>query len=164
MSKNEKRWIVLLIAVVVILVALFVGLSWNNDETESQEGGQPVQQGEAPNNENEEKYVDELDDGTKVNTSESFNSTKTYNNLEISNIQYTSRDGMSVLLADVKNTASTKHEMEVVKLTIYGDNGEVITEVSPVIEELDPGETIQLNVSLTADLTNAKDFTIESAE
>ena len=54
MSKNEKRWIVLLIAVVVILVALFVGLSWNNDKTGSQEGGQPVQQGEAPNNENEE--------------------------------------------------------------------------------------------------------------
>ena len=71
---------------------------------------------------------------------------------------------MSVLLADVTNNGTTRHEVEIVKITILGDNGEVITEIKPIIGEIEPGETIQLNASITADVANAKDFTIEAAE
>ena len=71
---------------------------------------------------------------------------------------------MSVLLADVKNTGSTTHEAEIVKITILGENGEVITETKPVIGKVEPGETIKLNATITADVVNAKDFKIEAAE
>ena len=158
MNTNEKRWIVLLVAVVIIAIVLIVVLTNRNGE-------EAVQQGEQENEiVNEEKYTTELEDGTKLNTSEEFNNTKTYGNLEISNIQYTEKDGMSVLLADVTNNGTTRHEVEIVKITILGDNGEVITEIKPIIGEIEPGETIQLNASITADVANAKDFTIEAAE
>lgn len=158
MNSNEKRWIVLLVAVVIIAIVLIVVLTNRNGE-------EAVQQGEQENEiVNEEKYTTELEDGTKLNTSEEFNNTKTYGNLEISNIQYTEKDGMSVLLADVTNNGTTRHEVEIVKITILGDNGEVITEIKPIIGEIEPGETIQLNASITADVANAKDFTIEAAE
>ncbi len=110
---------------------------------------------------NEEKYTEVLDDGTKINTSEEFNNKKRYKSLEISNIQYTEKDGMSVLLADVKNMGSTKHEIEIVRITILGENGEEITKIKPVIGNIEPGETIKLNASITADVANAKDFKIE---
>ena len=159
MNSNEKRWIVLLVTVVVIAVVLIVVLIGNKGRKEQidQGAGQEIEV-------NEEKYTEELADGTKINTSEEFNSTKKYGNLEISNIQYTEKDGMSVLLADVKNTGSTKHEVEVVKITIIGENGETITEIKPIIGEIESGETIKLNASITADVTNAKDFKIEAVK
>lgn len=156
MKDSEKKWIIgLIIVAAIIIVVLFVFA--NNRKTEDQVAG-----GETTENEVGEKYTTELEDGTKINTSEELNNTKTYNGLEISNIQFTERDGMSVLLADVKNTNSTKHELEIVKINILGENGEVITDIEPIIGEIEPGETIKLNASITGDVTNARDFTIEA--
>ena len=154
MSKNEKIWRILLVAVVVIVIALIIGISRNGNKEEIQKGAEQVI--------NEEKYTTELTDGTKINTSEEFNNSKTYGNLEISNIQYTEKNGMSVLLADVTNKGNTKHEPEIVKITIIGENGKTITEIKPVIGEIEVGETIKINASITADVGNAKDFKIES--
>ena len=158
MSKNEKRWIILLVAVVIIAIVFFVVITRGNKEEEENT--------QNTTNEvvNEEKYTEQLEDGTKLNTSEEFNSSKTFGNLEIGNVQYTSKNGMSVLLADVKNNGTTVHEKEIVKITILGDNGEVITEIKPVIGKIESGQTIKLNASITADVVNAKDFKIEAVQ
>ena len=159
MNQNEKRWIVLLVAVVIIAIVFFVVLGFRNKDGEDlADNSQNVPT-------NEEQYTVQLDDGTKLNTSEDFNSNKTYGDLEISNIQYTTRpDGMTVLLADVTNKGTTNHELEMVKITILYQNGEAITEIRPLIDAMAPGETVQINASITADVSNAKDFTIEAAE
>ena len=161
MSKKEKRWIIILVAIAIIAIVFLVVKMSNKEETG--EGGTPqnVSTNEAAN---EERYTEQLEDGTKLNTSEEFNSSKTYGELEIENVQYTSKDGLSVLLADVTNRGTTTHESEVVKITILGEDGEEITEIRPVIGEIEPGETIKLNASITADIANAKDFRIEAAE
>ena len=158
MNSNEKRWVILLVAVVVIAIVLIVVLVNANSKKDEVQGGtgNPV--------ENEEKYTTELEDGTKINTGEEFNSTKTYGNLEISNIQFTEKEGMTVLLADVTNKGSTTHENEVVEITILGENGEELSTTKPVIGKIEPGETIQINATITADVSNAKDFTIEAVE
>ena len=63
MSRNEKRWIILLVAVIVIAIVLIVGLANGGKNDEIQQGeGEPVV--------NEEIYTTELSDGTKLNTSE----------------------------------------------------------------------------------------------
>lgn len=159
MNQNEKRWIVLLVAVVIIAIVFFVVLGFRNKDGEDlADNSQNVPT-------NEEQYTVQLDDGTKLNTSEDFNSNKTYGDLEISNIQYTTRpDGMTVLLADVTNKGTTNHELEMVKITILDQNGEAITEIRPLIGAMAPGETVQINASISADVSNAKDFTIEAAE
>ena len=158
MNNNEKRWVVLLVAVVVIAVVLIVVLVNVNGSKEEIQGGESIPV------ENEEKYTTELNDGTKINTGEEFNSTKTYGSLEISNIQFTEKEGMTVLLADVTNKGSTTHENEVVEITILGENGEELSTTKPVIGKIEPGETIKINATITADVSNAKDFTIEAVE
>ena len=159
MSRNERRWIILLVAVVIIAIIFFVSITRGNRQSEQ------LAENVTTNEEvNEEKYTEQLEDGTKINTSEEFNSSKTYGNLEIGNVQYTSKNGMSVLLADVRNNGTTTHEKEIVKITILGDNDEVIAEIRPVIGEIEPGETIKLNASITADIANARDYRIESAD
>ena len=158
MNQNEKRWIVLLVAVVIIAIVFFVVLGFRNKDGEDlADNSQNVPT-------NEEQYTVQLDDGTKLNTSEDFNSNKTYGDLEISNIQFTEKNGSSVLLADVTNKGNTTHENEIVKITILGENGEEITTTKPVIGKMEPGETVKINATITADVSNAKDFKIEAVQ
>ena len=161
MNSNEKRWVILLVAGVIIAVIFFVVIT-NINKGDGENQNNVTQQQSVQNTSNEE-FTTELDDGTKINTSESFGQTKTYNNLEISNIQFTSKDGKSTLLADVKNTGTTTHEPEIVKIVLLDENGNTVTELKPAIEKIEPGETAQINSSVSADVANVKDFRIEAA-
>ena len=159
MNKNEKRWIVLLVAVVIIAIVLFVALGMSKNK--SNEGGQTG----GSNNNGAENLVDDtystqLDDGTRLNNSTNFNSTKTYGNLEISNIQFTEKNGMSVLLADVKNTGSETFEEEEATIVLIGENNEE-REIAVYIPSLSAGETKQINSIVTADVVNVRDFRVE---
>ena len=89
--------------------------------------------------------------------------TKTYKDLEISNIQFTEKNGSSVLLADVTNKGSETHEKETVKIIITEEDGSK-TEVRALIGEIKAGETVKLNTSMTADKVNAKDFEIQEIQ
>ena len=159
MNSNEKRWIVLLVAVVIIVVILVIALvSANNKKEEGTYKPAETLQ------EEEEKYVAETEEGIKINISEELKKPKMYGELEISNISYTYSEGMSLLLADVTNKGTKTHEVEIVKLTIIGETGEIIGEAEPVIGRIEAGETEQLNASIWGDISNAKDFKIEKAE
>ena len=158
MNKNEKRWIVLLVAVLVIAVVLIVGLSMSGNKQDTTIG-QSQAQGATGTQAGDESS----DYATRVNTNEDFNSTKTYNDLEISNIQLSENNGTSVLLADVTNKGDSTHEQETVKITIIGEDDSKTT-VNAIIGTIEPGETIKLNTSMTADVVNAKDFKIEAGE
>lgn len=161
MNNNEKRWVILLVAVLIIAIVLILVLVNSN---KNKEKGQVVQGGQSQIENKGENYTTELNDGTKINTGEEFNTTKKYGDLEISNIQYTEKDGMTVLLADVTNKGSTTHENEIVKITILGENDEELSTTKPVIGKIGPGETIKINATITADVANAKDFTIEKVK
>ena len=159
MNSNEKRWIVLLVLVVIIAIILGIVIVKGRENNN-------VQQGETTSGtlENEEKYVIELEDRTKLNTSEALKSEKTYKNLSITNIQYTEKEGISILSADVTNKGETIHESEIVKITILGENDETIAEINSIIGKINPGETIRLNASILEDVLNAKDFKIEAID
>lgn len=161
MNNNEKRWVILLVAVLIIAIVLIVVLVNSN---KNKEKGQVAQGGQSQIEDKGENYTTELNDGTKINTGEEFNTTKKYGDLEISNIQYTEKDGMTVLLADVTNKGSTTHENEIVKITILGENDEELSTTKPVIGKIEPGETVKINATITADVANAKDFRIEPME
>lgn len=156
MNSNEKRWIVLLVAVIVIAIILIVAIAGSKEEKKGK-----IVENKAEVTINEEKYIVELNDGTKVNTSEELKKVKKYKELEISNIQYTSKNGMTEILADVKNTGNTIHKIEMVKITMLDEKGKEITNIEQVIGEVKPGETIKLNGSITADVVNVKDIKIE---
>ena len=66
------------------------------------------------------------------------------------------------MLADIKNPLSTKHERELVKISIIGENGEVITDTEAIIGEIEPGGTYQINAAIATDVSNAKDIKIEA--
>lgn len=153
--KREKIGIIILLLVLIAIIIVIVVVRGKGEENVAKEQNEVV---------NEEKYVTELEDETKINTSKEFNNTKRYGELEISNMNFTERKGQSVMLADVTNTGKVRHEVEIVKITILGEQGEVITEVNAVIGKIEPGETEQINATIYGDVVNAKDYTIEAEE
>lgn len=152
MKKKEKTMILILIVVAVIII---VGLLiWKNAKNKNEQ--QPQQE----NNTIEEKYVDVLENGTKLNKSSKLKETKNLDGLEISNLQLTYADGIAVLLADVKNTTSQDVELTPVELTLLDDQGNTLEVLDGLISPVAAGETVQLNIGVSADYANAYDFKI----
>lgn len=154
MKENKNKGIIIGV-ILVIIIAIVVAVIMLNRNNNAEEVNTNLE---------EESYTKQLEDGSKLNISEEFNETKMYNGLKITNIQFTEKNGMSVLLADVENTATTDHQVELVKITILGKNGEEIAQINSVIGDIAAGEQIKLNTSITADVTDAKDFKIEPKE
>ncbi len=161
MSSSEKRWIAFLIVILLLVIILKVVLVNEKNERIMEAKVQDKVQAEVVDT---EKYTIELNDGTKLNMGYEFNQIKTYGDLEISNIQYTEKNDMTVLLADVTNKGNSTHEIEVVEITILDENEEELTTTKPIIGRIEPGETVKINASITADVANAKNFTIEPVE
>ena len=158
MKDNEKKGIILLVIIAIVIIFIIVKVTGKKEEDIAKENTSNV-----PAQGNAEKYVENLENGVKINKSEEFNKTKKYKTMEISNIQFTYQEGRSVLLADIKNTGTTTHNQEIVKITIIGENNKVMEELEPVIPTMQAGETKQLNVIISgADSVNAKDFKIEA--
>ncbi len=165
MTKDEKKVIFIGVGIVlaVLLIMVIVKVASDSNTSKNEELNKNI--ASTQTKENTEKYTANLEEGAKINTSTEFNKSKKYKELEISNIQFTYKDGKSVLLADVKNTANTKHESEIIKMTIIDENGKVIDELKPILPTIEAGATKQLNVMITGkDSVNAKDFKIEESK
>lgn len=144
MKKKEVVFIGVLIIIIIIVVV--IGAFRNNSKDETQQ----------PN-----VYYEVFEDGTKLNYSPELHKDKTYNGLKISNIQLTEKDGKSVLLADVTNTETTStNGFTTMDITFYDDTGNALGVTVGLIKPLAPGETTELNASLTFDYASAYDFKV----
>ncbi len=154
MNKKEKKLVFRLIGVMVIILLIVIAVKAIGGKKDNEN---------KPNNtqKNEGKYVTQLEDGTKVNNSDALQKTKKYKSISISGIQYTSKNGSSVLLADLTNTGSSTFEREEITIEILGENNEIIDTISAVLPRMESGQTKQLNAIATADIVNAKDFKIK---
>ena len=158
MAKREKkqkkgiRVIDILIAIIILVVAIIIGKNVISKDKNKTENNTQVQ--------NTEQYVTVLEDGTKLNNSNKISENKKLEGLEITDTQLTYNNGVTNLLANVKNTTQNKIEMQQVTIILLDAQGNKIYEVPGVIEAVEAGKTIQFNSSITADFANAYDFKI----
>ena len=151
MKKNEKRMILILLLVLVIAIIIFaVNKNSNKNKGENQ-----------TEENNTEKYVQVLEDGTKLNTSSELSKAKQVGAYKFENMQLTEQNGQTVLLADVTNTGNTATNMQLVDVTLLDKNGKEIVKVGGIISPLQPGAKTQFNTSMTLDYANTYDFKIE---
>ena len=111
--------------------------------------------------EKEESYIQENEDGIKVNKSSKLNEAKLVNGLLISNIQLTEKGGMTTLLADVTNKNEQKTEFKKLKIILLDENENEIATMVAFVNGIDAGETTQLNASTTSNYIKAYDFKVE---
>ena len=155
MKKNEKKMILVLLGIVIVAFVVFLIVKNTNNTNNSNNSGSGSKE-----NTIKEEYVKVLNDGTKLNTSAKLSETKKLGDLEIGNIQFTNKNGISVILADVVNKGATTSPDTEIVLTLLDKNNNVLTKLNGLIDELKPGAKTQLNIGVTADYANAYDFTI----
>ena len=155
MKETKDSGISTLMLVLMVLAVIMVIIIMVN--TFRKKGPENVGQVQG---EEQEEYVQELPDGSKLNKSEELQKTKKVNGLEISNIQLKETGGITTLLADVKNTTGVETEDKTVKVEILDKQGNVITRLLGPIDSIPSGGTVKLNVAVTADVANAYDFRI----
>ena len=150
-KKSNKIIIILVIAVILIIAVLAIYLINKKDSSD-----------ENSNTQNEvESYVEEVEDGVKLNTSTAMNTSKTLGNLLITNIQLTNRSGMTNLLAEVVNNSEETTPLKTVEITLLSYDGEELAKLTGVINSLEPGESTELNIATTSNYITAYDFKIE---
>lgn len=164
MTAKEKKVVFTLIGVmiVILLIVLVVKAFGNagNDKQNIADSNKVINNTGVGN---KEKYSAELNDGTKLNTSEDLQNKKTYKTVEIDGIQVTTdTNGNSAIIANIKNTGSTTFVAETVSITLLGENNTVIRKLDVGIPELKAGETKQLNHMVTGSIANIKDFKVEA--
>lgn len=157
MTRDEKRWIILLVAVLVIAIALIIGLakSKNVKKGEQKENTTNVEQVQ------NQEYVEVLEDGTKVNTSDKLKEDKEFNGLKISNISIEENGNETVLKANVTNISSKSQGDYGIYLVIKDNEGNEIKKIAGYINYIEPNEETKLKIKTSYDFANAYDFEVE---
>lgn len=156
MSKKEKQVIGVLIGIAVIAIIVVLIASGKNKEDENIVNNETVEN----NTVEEEKYVEVLENGTKLNTSEKLKETKEIDGMEISNMQLTEEGNITKLLGTITNNSNTTKGNYEINIKLIDENGKELTTLVGYIGELEPGESTQLSTSTTFDYANTYDVEI----
>ena len=160
MNKKEvnkkKRKTILALGTIIILIIIGIILI----TTLSQKSKKTKEELDQNQGSNQESYVEEIEEGIKINKSTKLNEVKEVEGLQISNIQLTTEGGMTTLLADVKNNSGAKTEVKQLEITLIREDGSEIAKITGIINELEVGATTQLNISTTSDYVEAYDFLV----
>ena len=157
MKKNKKIITTIIVFVIVVVgVILILEKLSNNQENKGNQ-----YENEQEEHELVEKYVEELDDGRKINISNKLKETKKLEGLEISNIQLTYENNQSIILANIENKSKEDVEMMLIEVILYDDEENEIDRLNGLISNLKKGKTTQLNIGTQNDCVNAYDFSVK---
>lgn len=161
MKKNKKIITTIIVFVIVVVGVILILEKLVNNQQLDNKNTDNEYENRQEENKISKKYVEELADGRKINISDKLKETKRLDGLEISNIQLTYDKGMSIILADVKNTTNQDLKLTPINLKLYDEQGNILESLDGLISEIKAGEKTQLNIGVSNDLANAYDFTIE---
>ena len=147
MKKSEIKMIVIILIVGLIVIGVMLATRGTNKKGEE-------------TTETEESYTEVLEDGTRINTSDKAKKTKTVEGLEISNLQITEKDNVTVMLGTITNKGKETKEDITLKIKILDRNGKEITTVENYIGKLEVGKSTQLNTSTTYDYADMYDYEV----
>ncbi len=152
MKKNEKI-VVGAIALIAIIVIAGLVISRNSRRQQIADGGEDE-------NYVEEEFVQRLEDGTRLNTSEQLHTTKRIEGVEISNIQVTEKDNLTDILGTATNVTDKVQQGFTMDVKILDKEGNEITTIGGIVGKLEPGESTEFHSNATFDFANAYDFTV----
>ena len=164
--------IIILIALILIVLMLgYIALNKNKtNNTQTAKGGDtttPQQSEETA----EVSLIDmnntenaKIEEGVKENTSKKLLEDKKYKGMTIKNIQLKAEGGISKLTATVQNETKEDYSGEKVNIIFINQDGSEYARLEAVLPAVDSQKQNEIDAGTTADIANAYDFKIESAE
>lgn len=153
---NVKKIVILILVVLIAVISL--GLAFKQED--DREAKEKEQQALVDANKNYET----LDDGTQVNVSKKLMEDKSVESLIVTNPQITRKNGITTIVADVKNNSTENQGGFSVDLIFMEKDGDKITQLVGYIEKLSPGSSAELLVSGSYDFIDAYDYKIEKKQ
>lgn len=167
MKKSEKKAILILILVGVLVIAGIYGVTrlLNRENTSKQNNTENT-------NKNETIEMSDVDpsrgeftqiesDGTVVNTSEKLKETKNEDGFELSNISYSEKDGHTSLEADVTNMTGSNQGNFMAEIVLIDKEGKEQARIPVAIPEMQIGETVGIQAGINDSYVNAYNFVLE---
>lgn len=158
MKKKEKRMILIL----VIVSILIVGVIWlvtrpktnktNTTGSVAQGGTSSAAQGEFTKVDNE---------GTIVNTSEKINKDREELGFSITNVKLEEKNGETIISARITNKTDSNQESFFGNIILLDKQGNEIGRIPTMVSETQKGESIDIEASITESYANAYDFKLE---
>lgn len=143
-KKTKVLWVVAIIAVILIVVGVVFVLIRNGNDATSR--------GDA--------LYTEAEDGTKTNVSKKLSEAKLVEGLKIENIELTSKEEVSYLKAQVKNTNKEKSGDFNINIKLVDENGQEIITIVGYIPSVEAGQTTILDTAVTTDVAGAYNFEV----
>ena len=154
-SKNRSFGAIWIVIAIILIVIVVVAVKKSRDNESISATTNPDNQNTMGNS-----YVQEIEDGVKLNTSSKMNEAKEAGGFKFNNIQLTTKDRITTLLMDVTNISGTATELKNVEITLLDQSGNELTTVKGVITALENNASTQLNIATTSDYIEAYDFRI----
>ena len=160
--KPPKKKVILVTIILVIIIIIAYSITTKKQKKQQEQINQLIEQSQelTITDSNLAEYVKETNDDTKINISPKINETKTIDGLEITNIQITSSNGVTTLIADVKNNTDTATALKNVLVKFLDQNGKELVSVNGIIMPLEIGQSTKLNVSLSSNYVTSYDINI----
>lgn len=157
---KDKKWFIFIGIVIFVMIALLIFKGIRKEEKKKENTTKDNVTIITSDNSNENEFIEVQEDGTRLNKSEKFSTTKKIEGLEISNIKLTEKDNITQILADVKNTTDKKVEGFYATITFLNKDGEMIVGIPGYIPTVEANGTATLNTNSTGDFANAYDYTV----
>ena len=162
MKSNEKKGILILILVSIVIIAVIYGFTRgskdNNTNTNSSQSSNTEQsQVDASRGE----FTKTESDGTVVNTSDKLKENKVESGFEISNINFSEKDGHTSLEAYVTNMTGSAQGNFMADIVLLDKEGKEQGRIPVAIPETQIGETVGIQAGINDQYANAYNFTLE---
>lgn len=105
-------------------------------------------------------YVETLENGNLENVSEKLKEIKEIDDLKISNIQIMSRNQMTVMNINLKNTSNQERGDKNVTFVMKDEKGNEIGKIDLYIKKIEAGQSIGVEINTDFSLINTYDFSI----
>ncbi len=171
MRSSEKKGIILLIAISVVIIILLNVFSKKNESKQ-----EVAQAGENAQNVQTENISSDVQDVSSEKTEENGNTQianqedeykieklkgiKMIEGMRISNINIEYQYGLTKITGDVENTTNSNQGGFVMSVNLINNQGEKIATLPAYIPEIKPGEKTQMKTSDIKDLTGTYDILV----
>ena len=160
-----KKKLILLVILIIILIIVVVGSVIIINDLEKNKLNEQNNEEELlpPDVQNKvvEEFVKVLENGVKKNISNKIKETKTFDGLEITNVDFYYSNGQTIFKADLTNKTNQDFKEKIVKLVLLDEQQNEIAKIPTVLNNVKASQKITIESSTTLDFSNAYDYKIE---
>lgn len=158
MKKSEMKGIMILAIVAIAVIGIIIGVrvgKEKDDKVDKIQGGSNagIQQGE--------EYTQVNSEGEKINTSKKVNENKDTGEFTLSNVSLKETNGETAISARITNKSGKKQASFLGNIVLLDKSNNEIGRIPVRISELEEGQTMEIEATITENYVNAYDYKLE---